>query len=105
MPDRRFVQVQELRRMFNEGRYVEREQEGELVAFTKGDRHPSPPLAFEPFCTISQIVHYYTRSLEKVAIAHRYLRPDGTIGASGRTDPKAVMVDDVTYILDPNTSN
>ena len=100
------MQARELRRMFNEGRYLQREQEGELVAYTQGNRHPSPPLAFEPYCTISQIVHYYTRSpLKKVAVAHRYLRPDGTIGASGLTDPKAIIVGDVLYIIDPDSNS
>lgn len=105
MPRRRLVQAHELRRMFNEGRYVEREREGELVAYTQGNRHPSPPLSFEPFCTVSQTVHYYTRSsLKKVAIAHCYLRPDGTLGASGLPDPKAIFDGDTLYIVDPGDS-
>ena len=31
----------------------------------------------------------------------KYLRPDGTIGASGRPDPKALIVEGVMYVLDP----
>lgn len=88
--------------MFNEGRYLERVEEGELVAMTQANRHPGP--SFEPFCTVSQTVHYYTRTLplpEKVAIVHQYLRPDGTLGASGMPDPKAVIQDGTMYILDP----
>jgi hypothetical protein len=90
--------------MFNEGRYWERVQEGELVGYPQGNRHPSPPPAFEPYCTVSQSVHYYTRQLKKVAVVHQYLRPDGSLGASHRPDPKAIIVGDVMYVLDPGNN-
>jgi len=32
---------------------------------------------------------------------HRYLQPDGTLGASGRPDPKRVNMGDVIYKYDP----
>jgi hypothetical protein len=97
------LQADELRRMFNEGRYRERVEEGELAAFVQSNRHPAP--SFEPFCTVSQTVHYYTRTVplpQKVAVVHQYLRPDGTLGASGRPDPKAIIQGDTMYILDPD---
>ncbi len=90
--------------MFNDGRYWERVEQGELVAFTQANRHPAPP--FEPFCTVSQTVHYYARTSplpEKVAVVHQYLRPDGTLGASGMPDPKAIIEGDTMYILDPGS--
>jgi hypothetical protein len=104
MPRRMMVHATELRRMFNEGRYWERLKKGELAAFPAGNRHPAPP--FEPYCTVSQTVHYYTRSRPlpaKVAVVHQYLRPDGTLGASGKPDPKAIIQDDTMYILDPGS--
>jgi hypothetical protein len=104
MPRRQMVQATELRRMFNEGRYRERLEEGELAAISAGNRHPAP--SFEPYCTVSQTVHYYTRTLPrpaKVAIVHQYLRPDGTLGASGKPDPKAIIQGDTMYILDPGS--
>jgi hypothetical protein len=34
-----------------------------------------------------------------VAVMHQYLRPDGTIGASGQPDPKRLVVEgDVWYV-------
>jgi hypothetical protein len=38
--------------------------------------------------------------MRKVATAHRYLLPDGTIGASGKPDPKSMKHDGNFYILD-----
>ena len=86
--------------MFNTGKYYERLQAGELVALLQSDRHPSKPAAREPYCTRSQIVHYYeknSRRLTKVAIVHQYVRADGQLGASGLPDPKRLIVGDTIY--------
>lgn len=37
----------------------------------------------------------------KVATAHRYLLSDGTLGASGKPDPKAMKHDGKFYVLNP----
>ena len=34
----------------------------------------------------------------RVALVHQYLRPDGTVGASGRPDPKAVLERGTLYV-------
>jgi len=36
----------------------------------------------------------------KVALAHRYLLPDGTVGASGKPDPKSMKHEGKFYVLD-----
>jgi hypothetical protein len=95
MPPRRRVKAHELRKMFNDGEYWERTKTGELVALEGASRHPGPP--FEPFCTVSQSVHYYSHDAKKVAVVHQYLRPDGTIGGSGQPDPKAIFRDGILY--------
>ncbi len=64
------------------------------------DAHPSPPLADEPICTKSQLLAYYDHDGNKVAEAHQYLRTDGTIGASGKPDPKEILHEGVIYYLD-----
>lgn len=61
------------------------------------ERHPALPAAREPFCTRSQMVAYVVETME-LARAHRYLRPDGSLGASGRPDPKLVFKDGALYI-------
>lgn len=47
------------------------------------------------------MIAYYDAEA-KLAIAHRYLRPDGRLGASGRPDPKWVFKDGIIYaVLEP----
>jgi hypothetical protein len=61
---------------------------------------PANPEFRQPIGTRSQMIEYWESAgdhLVKIAIAHRYVRPDGTIGASGRPDPKRVVVNGVMY--------
>ena len=91
------VTEEELRKLFNE-KYLSRIQAGQMQEKVSGDRHPSLPLAGEPFCTQSQEISYIDPSSnQEIARAHRYLRPDGTIGLSGMPDPKRVFADGVLY--------
>ncbi len=73
-----------------------------MVARLKKNGHPSPAPAREPFCTRSQILEYFDTAGTKLAIVHRYLRPDGRIGASGRPDPKVFLDGDTLYVLVPD---
>ena len=67
------------------------------------ESHGTPnPRVGEPPGTESQIVSYMRntgRGLERVCRVHRYLRPDGTIGASGKLDPKSILHDGTLYAL------
>lgn len=89
-----YVSENIIRQLFRDGQYLQRLESGELVPLLKADRHPEHPLASEPHCTRSQIVCYYTHQCELVAEVHQYLRPDGTLGASGRPDPKRLVFPD-----------
>ena|SRR5688572_7367615 len=82
----------ELRRIFNERRFHERslDPDSDVSTVLGQDSHPdTPPNRDDPQCTRSQYVRYYERG-RLVAGAHRYLRPDGTLGGSGLPDPKMV---------------
>ena len=95
---RRRVSADELRALYNNGGFEEGLRTGRYTAAVRRSGHPSPPAAGEPFCTQSQILEGYdTATGARVALVHRYLRPDGTLGASGRPDPKAVVVDGVLF--------
>ena len=83
--------------MFNEGRYWENTQDGTFTAVVKKSRHPSLPRANVPHCTHSQIVLYLDGQGVEVALVHQYLRPDGSIGASGKPDPKRLVKDGKMY--------
>jgi len=52
---------------------------------------PAPAAARQPEGTRSQIVAYYDEEGNRLAIVHCYLRPDGTLGGSGRPDPKWLL--------------
>jgi len=84
--------------MFNEGMYWEKTKQGILKAKVVADNHPSSPRAKEPICTRSQYIIYIDKNGRKVAGVHQYLRRDGTIGASGRPDPKELLVNGILYI-------
>lgn len=81
-----------IREKFKCCQFYERLQNNELTATTFKSKHRSPET--EPICTLSQVVIYWDSQGNPVAMVHQYLRPDGTIGASGKPDPKWVVVDD-----------
>lgn len=87
-----------LRRRFNRGRYYERVLAGQLIAHVKRSTHPSRTKADEPFCTQTQEISYLEGAVE-VARIHQYLRRDGSIGASGRPDPKRICENGNLYRL------
>lgn len=89
-----------MRKIFNDGMYWEKARSGELVVVLLEHRHPSRIEANEPFCTYSQMISYRDPSCNnEVARVHQYLRSDKTIGASGKPDPKRVLVGATLYRL------
>jgi hypothetical protein len=46
------------------------------------------------------MVAYYDGQGDEIARVHQYLRPDGTLGAAGRPDPKRIFENGVLYRLD-----
>jgi hypothetical protein len=91
-----------MRKIFNDGNYWQRATSGDLRAIVLEDAHPSRTLANEPFCTHSQMVSYRDADNNEVARVHQYLRPDKTIGASGRPDPKRILENGILYRLPKN---
>lgn len=83
------VDPSELRALFRDARIEERALAGELsTEVRKGSEHPAPDRVGEPAGTLSHMLVYLDSSGRAVALAHEYLRPDGSIGASGLRDPK-----------------
>jgi hypothetical protein len=87
----------ELRRLFISSGLQSLIDSGALSELLEKDAHPSQTIAQEPFCTRSQIVGYANEEGVVVVRVHRYLRTDGSIGASGRPDPKYLVISGVTY--------
>jgi hypothetical protein len=98
----RYTSDREVREIFNR-EILPMKQAGQLTErLARPDRHPTPPLAGEPRCTRSQYISYLDDSGQEVARVHQYLRRDGTLGLSGRPDPKAVLWNGVLYYCDVN---
>ena len=93
------VSATELRYLFNSGGYWAQLQEGKVSARILERNHPSAPLANVPFCTTSELVSYIDGRGQEVARVHQYRLRDGTLGASGRPDPKYLLVGDTLYLL------
>ena len=91
-----WVGPEEIREHFNTNKILAQLERGALVEGLWKDHHLRTPQT-EPFCTRSQIVIYWTVHREPVALVHQYLRPDGSLGASQRPDPKRLVVEGIVY--------
>ncbi len=89
----------QLRDRFAEGKYWERLRSGELQELLQDEAHPAPPRAREPICTLSQMIAYLDGEGNKVALVHQYRRTGGSLGGSGRPDPKCLLADGVLYFV------
>ena len=92
------VSAWELRRMFNNKQLLEQTKSGLLRTVLMKENHPSPEPAGEPFCTRSQMISYVDTDGAEIARVHQYLRPDGTVGGSGKPDPKRLLCGGKIYL-------
>jgi hypothetical protein len=83
--------------MFNELDLWTLAQQGTLRQKVIYEGKPRAGTKF-PKGTKSQVIRYYDPTTgRQVAIVHQYSLPDGSIGASGKPDPKRVVKDGVVY--------
>ena len=95
------VPAKSIREIFNAGQFSSLIQRGELKpVFLRNDHLNSPQAWQGPFCTHSQIIRYLETSGQWVVEMHQYLRPDQTLGASGKPDPKRLRVGDTIYVVE-----
>ncbi len=87
-----------MRELFNKNRLWERLQENEFTSFILESR-VAPATAGEPAGTLSQMVSYRDLDSNEIARVHQYLRADGSIGGSGKPDPKRVFIEGILYRL------
>jgi hypothetical protein len=83
----------ELRKIFNDGRYLERALLNQLLVSTESSK-PAPPSSGQPPGTMTEMVWYFDLQAERIALVHQYRLPDGTLGGSGLPDPKRILLDD-----------
>src|SRR4051794_1618767 len=95
MPSTR-VSEADLRRSFAEGDYLNRAERSELECCL-ATSNPARS-AEEPVGRRTVVVSYLDAALNRVFMIHFYLRPDGTIGGSGKPDPKWLFEHGVVYV-------
>ena len=94
-----YVTEWELRAMFNEARFVERAEVGELrMRITRSKPCKNESIHNWIPGTLNQMIEYYDLDDRLVAKAHCFMRPDGILAASGKIDPKRVLKDGVYYL-------
>lgn len=63
------------------------------------------PLYELPEGTKSELVGYFNKYGKKLAEVHRFVLPDGTLGASGKPDPKVVFHKGILFFLVASASS
>ena len=97
MDGRRYTSASELRAVFN-AIILARVERGELDELVLSSAEAAAA-SQQPPGTVSQLVGYYDAG-RRVAVAHRFVTPDGELAASGKPDPKEVRVDAELLVLD-----
>lgn len=98
MPRVKVVPDATVRRMFNQGLYHSRLLRGEFQQRIIRSRPAQAKLGFPPG-TLSQIVAYQDSGGHTIAKVHQYLKPDGSLAASGKPDPKTLLVGGILYTV------
>ena len=75
---------------------MDRAKRGEIHTQVVKCRHLKCPLT-QPICTHSQTIEFLDADGKRIALCHQYKRRDGSIGGSGKPDPKRLIVDQITY--------
>jgi hypothetical protein len=90
-----YVSADALRQRFAQGDYLTRSANGEFGCCLADEKKPKS--GAEPPGTRSLMVSYLNDALGRIFMVHMYLRPDGTLGASGKPDPKWLFENGVVY--------
>ena len=98
----KYVTPDIIRRRFNKSQVPRMIAHGQLVPKCLRNGHlkgPEKRKYPEPYCTRSQTIRYCDSNGQWVVEVHQYLRPDGTLGASGKPDPKRLRVGNTVFTV------
>ncbi len=98
-PPVKFVSEEEIRKIFNDNNYISRMKSKEFTKETIYNMHVTRTKPRIPRCSRSQIISYFDKEGQEITRVHRYLKRDGTLGGSGMPDPKALLHDNILYLL------
>jgi hypothetical protein len=95
-----YVSPKSIRERFNTSQYPSWIAQGLLKAETVRDTVlKDPPPGKGPPGTRSQFIRYFDQSRQWVVEIHQYVRPDGTLGGSGKPDPKRLVIGNTIYAV------
>jgi hypothetical protein len=86
-----------LRGLFAELDLWGRSIHGDVRTLKIADGHPSPADSGEEFCTRSQRIGYFDANGNQIAQVHQYVHRNGSLGGSGRPDPKLILHEGTLY--------
>lgn len=92
-----------IREIFNNSQHYTSIEDGEYLEQVLSDSAVTPDKARALNCppaTRSQYVRYYDTNRRWMVDVHRYLKPDGTLAASGEPDPYRVNMGDAIFTVD-----
>ncbi|PIU54909.1 MAG: hypothetical protein COS88_06125 [Chloroflexi bacterium CG07_land_8_20_14_0_80_51_10] len=92
-----------IRRKFNNSQYPELIAKGQLKAQYLRDallKDPGNRRYPEPDGTHSQTIRYLDDNGQWLVEVHQYMQPDGTIGGSGKPDPKRLRLGNTVFIVE-----
>src|SRR5690242_3554705 len=96
----------EMRRRFNCGGYHKRALKGEFTVLPYKPRK-RPQLASSTSGqvpgTLSGMIEFRDHNNRTIAKLHRFVRPDGTVGASGLPDPKVLFENGTLFHCYPDS--
>lgn len=96
------ISVDEMRQKFNGSGYWENVKSGNWTAHILESRI-SDALIQETVGITSVMLSYRDENGNEMARVHQYQRPDGSLAASGRPDPKRLFLNGVLYRLKKGT--
>lgn len=96
------VSPKSIREKFNGSQYPDMIADGRLIAdqpYLRDAHLEKPEIRNEPYCTRGQMIRYRDKNGRWVVEVFRYVRPDGTIGGSGRPDPKRLRIGNTVFYV------
>ncbi len=97
------IPVDEMRQKFNGSGYWEKVKSGRWTAVLMESRN-SKALPQETVEITSVMLSYRDEDGKEMARVHQYERPDKSLAASGRPDPKRLFIDGNLYRLEKEKS-
>lgn len=97
----KYVSAQRIRAIFNNSQLPDQIARGDLRPVVLKDSPLQSPVARgEPSGTRSQVIRYLDQAGQWVAVVHQYLRPDGSLGGSGKPDPKRLRIAGTIFVVE-----